>query len=263
MDAGSADLLRRAARRAARAARRRPSISAQRQFRPAARLLACGNRVPFRRAIRRLCAVAALPDRDVLVRVYARPRHRRRDTCGDGGAADGRHRRFRGADARFWAADPCHGVVVGGAVVLLAGGDREPARILVRARRRAGAASDDQRRRAHLVCRAGVGHRYDRTRARGRARLRAVDRSGGTDRFFLRPRLLARTFRRRRAAETRAVARRRNSRSPTRRLGCGSSWRCCSRMPVSPFWWCWRAAGRAHARSRRRRLSAHRLRRMR
>ena len=61
--------------------------------------------------------------RDLLVRVRARPRHRRRHARGDGGAAHGRHFLVHGADAGFRPADPRHGAVGGGAVVLLARGD--------------------------------------------------------------------------------------------------------------------------------------------
>ena len=78
-------------------------------------------------------------DRDLLVRVRARPRDRRRHARGHGGAADGRHFGVHGADAGFRPADPCHGAVGSGAAVLLAGRDRRPSAILVRARRRGGA----------------------------------------------------------------------------------------------------------------------------
>ena len=94
--------------------------------RPAARLLARRDCVSHRRAVRRLCAGADLRGHDLLVRVRARPRHRRSGACGDGGAADGRHFAVHGAVAGFRSADPGHGAVGGGAVALLAGGDARP-----------------------------------------------------------------------------------------------------------------------------------------
>ena len=97
----------------------------RRRCRSAARLLARRDHVPRRRPVRRLCVVADLRDRGLLVRVHARPRNGRCNACRDGRAADGRHLRVRGADAGFRPADPRHGVMGSGAVVLLARGGGE------------------------------------------------------------------------------------------------------------------------------------------
>ena len=81
----------RAARPTAAGAGDRPRIAARHRSRPAARLLAGGDRVPPRRRVRRLSAVAGLRRRHLLGGVHARPPHRRRRARGAGGAADGRH----------------------------------------------------------------------------------------------------------------------------------------------------------------------------
>ena len=120
--AGADAVLRGAARRSGAASRHRPRIPLRQRCRTAARLLARRNRVSHRRPVRRLCAGADLRGRDLLVRLRARPRHRRTGACGAGGAADGRHFAVHGAVAGFRPADFDHGVVGGGAAALLASG---------------------------------------------------------------------------------------------------------------------------------------------
>ena len=212
MDRRTDGVLFRAAGRTRAGTRSRSRISAPRRFRSAARLLARRDYVSCGRPVRRLCAVADLRDRDLLVRVRARPFNHRRDACRHGGATDGRHFRIRGADAQFRPADPCDGALGRDAAVLLARGRGRAAPLLVRARRCGGASPHHHQRRLDPDCRARLVHRAERARTRGGRRRRTLDRDGRADRRPVLACLLAGACRHRFDAGARAAARCRNGR---------------------------------------------------
>ena len=255
---GAAVVLRRAAERARATARGRPWVPAHRRFWAAARLLARGDRVSRGRPVRCLCAVADLRDRDLLVRVRARPRDRRPHPRGHGGAADGRHSGVHGTDAKFRSAYPCHGVLGSGAAVLLAGRDRRAAAVMVPAWRRGCAPPAHQRRRPDPAGDAGSFHGAERQRARGTASDRSMDRLGRTCCRAGRPSLLAQGRGRSRWRRRLRGCASREWPARIRRLGCGSWARSSSLTPGLPFWWCWRAAGRERTPIRRRPSRARR-----
>ena len=165
VDACAGAVLQRAARQRADAARHRPRIRPRQLSRAAARLLAGGARLPYRRRFRLLRGVAGLHRGHLLGGVRARTFDRRHAPRRAGGAADGGRCRFHRAEPGVRRVDHGGAVVGVGAAALLAGGGRGQARLLVPAGARSRSVAAGELCRPHPDRADARVHAGDRARA--------------------------------------------------------------------------------------------------